>query len=362
MSPAAVAHYLALFLPLAEGWIYDQLRYARDIRSIVLTKKIANERQFPWPAIYSTQRSVWQEMGRAVRGFYPLHAEACRRQEVQLLHAHFGNRGVFARPLAAHLGIPLVTSFYGRDLRSAEPYARLFRDGARFLAEGPASRARLIELGCPPEKIRIHRLGVDPSEIEFRPRSRRAGEPLRILMAGRFVEKKGFIYGVRAVRHAARSAPIELTIAGGGSADPRERQVERELREAARDASAKINFAGWLPTQELLATASSHHIVLQPSVVAADGDREGGHPVVLTLLAAAGMPAIATRHGDIPEIVIEGRTGWLCEERDEECLAAAILEAYESDLEPKSRAARELVTCGYDIRHQTLAAAYEGLL
>jgi colanic acid/amylovoran biosynthesis glycosyltransferase len=350
---AVVAHYVATFLSLTEGWIYDQLRYSQPIQAIVLAKHLVNEREFPWPSVYATRRSPRQEAGRLVRGFYPLHANACRRHGARLLHAHFGNRAVFARRLAEHLRIPLVASFYGRDLATrSEGYCELFRDGARFLAEGPAARDRLIELGCPADKIRIHRLGVNPDEIEFTPRSRQPDEPLRILMAGRFVEKKGFLYGVRAVARALQHVPMILTIVGDG-------EQKRELIDAAGE---NVTFRGFVSQQDLLEIARTHHVLMQPSVIAADGDREGGHPVVLTLLAAAGMPAIATRHCDIPEVVIDGRTGWLCEERDEAGLAAAILGAAEADLEPMSHAARALIAERYDIRKQTLAVAYDGIL
>ena len=364
MSPSVVAHYVAAFLPVTEGWIHDQLRYARSLQSIVLTKRVINEDAFPWSPVYATEGSVRQELERLVRGFYPLHAAACRRHGVRLLHAHFGNRAVFARDLAAHLRIPLVASFYGRDLAGpANPdYDELFRSSERFLAEGPAARDRLIELGCPAAKIRIHRLGVDPDQIEFTPRCRKPDEPLRILMAGRFVEKKGFLHGVRAFCRATEAAPMHLSIVGDAGPDAAEQKIKQQLISAAESVRDRITFHGFLSHDQLLELARSHHVVMQPSVVAGNGDREGGHPVVLTVLAAAGMPAIATRHCDIPQIVIAGRTGWLCEERNETALASAMAEAFATDLAPMSRAAREHVVSTYDIREQTLDVAYEGLL
>lgn len=363
MSPPAVAHYLATFLPVTENWIHDQLRYA-TVKSIVLTRNIRYPSRFPWSPLYATSGSWRQEIGRAIHGFYPLHAEACREHGARLLHAHFGNRALFARRLALHLGIPLVGSFYGRDLAvpSGDVYRKLFADGVRFLAEGPAARERLIELGCPAEKIRIHRLGVNPDEIEFGVRARKAGEPLRVMMAGRFTEKKGFIHGIRAFIEAVRFAPMTLTVIGGAGRNRDEERIARSLRAAARKEESRIVFREVMAREQLLALARHHDIVLQPSVIAADGDREGGHPVILTLLAASGMPAIASRHCDIPEVVEDGVTGWICGERDEPALTAALIEAATSSLEAKSRAARELVLRKYDIRRATLDSAYEGLL
>jgi colanic acid/amylovoran biosynthesis glycosyltransferase len=357
-----VGHYVGSFLPPTEGWIYDQLRYACRVQSIILTKRVLPNSEFTWPTIYSTERKLRHEVWRTITGFYPSHADACGAHHVQMIHGHFGNRAAFACELAAHLRVPLVASFYGRDLAKNDGYGRLFRQAARCIAEGPAARQRLIDLGCPPGKIRIHRLGINPDEIEFVPRIRRRDEPLRVLMAGRFVEKKGFIHGIRAFCAAAQRAPMTLTIVGEAGRAAAERRVKEALLREAGRAPEKITFHGFMTRAEFVAAARGHHVILQPSVSAADGDCEGGHPVVLTMLAAAGMPAVATRHCDIPEIVAEGCTGWLCDERDETGLAAALLQAYAADLEPMSRAARELVESKYDVRRETLDQAYEGIL
>ncbi|MGR3293018.1 MAG: glycosyltransferase, partial [Candidatus Scalindua sp.] len=63
------------------------------------------------------------------------------------------------------------------------------------------------------------------------------------------------------------------------------------------------------------------HIFLSPSVTAADGDTEGGSPVGITEAQATGMPVVATYHADIPEVVLDGKTGYLSPERDVEALA-----------------------------------------
>jgi colanic acid/amylovoran biosynthesis glycosyltransferase len=58
-------------------------------------------------------------------------------------------------------------------------------------------------------------------------------------------------------------------------------------------------------------------------VVAADGDSEG-MPVSILEASAAGLPVVSTRHAGIPEIVVDGETGFLVEERDVPGMAKAM--------------------------------------
>ena len=81
---------------------------------------------------------------------------------------------------------------------------------------------------------------------------------------------------------------------------------------------------GFQPPEVLGREAYAHHLFLAPSVTAADGDTEGGAPVVLIEMVASGMPAVATRHCDIPHVLPAKWHGLLAPERDAAALAAAI--------------------------------------
>jgi colanic acid/amylovoran biosynthesis glycosyltransferase len=65
-------------------------------------------------------------------------------------------------------------------------------------------------------------------------------------------------------------------------------------------------------------------IIFQPSVTASNGDSEGGAPTILIEAQAAGMPVLSTDHADIPEIVLDGKTGLLAREGDVEDIAAKL--------------------------------------
>jgi colanic acid/amylovoran biosynthesis glycosyltransferase len=122
---------------------------------------------------------------------------ALRRHRARLLHAHFGYTGWQALPLQRATGLPLVTSFYGEDASrlAGEPawrerYAELFARGARFLAEGPCMRQRLVALGCPPEKVVIQPIAIPVARYPFRERRRQPGRPVRLFFCASWREKK----------------------------------------------------------------------------------------------------------------------------------------------------------------------------
>jgi colanic acid/amylovoran biosynthesis glycosyltransferase len=197
-------------------------------------------------------------------------------------------------------------------------YERLFADGDAFLVEGPAMCKRLMDLGCPREKIRTHRIGVDLETLPFRPSA--ISSQLQIVMVGRFVEKKGFVDGLRACLEARLcGVDLRVTVIGDpGVNDRAGRQIKESLFKLASEAglSGRVAFTGFLSMGKTRETIREHQIVLCPSKHATNGDAEGGSPVVLTEAMAQGLICIGTKHCDIPEVIVNGETGYLCDEGD----------------------------------------------
>jgi colanic acid/amylovoran biosynthesis glycosyltransferase len=243
-----------------------------------------------------------------------------------MIHAHFGTRGFESLDLMQSLDIPLVTSFYGYDawmLPQTDPiwrsrYERLFATGSIFLVEGSVLSKRLIDLGCPQNKIQIQRMGVDLAALPFSPTA--ISSQLQIVMVGRFVEKKGFADGLNACL-AARSSGVDLkvTVIGDhGLNDKAGCQIKDSLLTLASEPglSGRVAFTGFLPIAKTREMIRQHQILLCPSKHAANGDAEGGYPVVLAEAMAQGLVCIGTNHCDIPEVIIQGQTGYLCGEGD----------------------------------------------
>jgi colanic acid/amylovoran biosynthesis glycosyltransferase len=157
-------------------------------------------------------------------------------------------------------------------------------------------------------------------------------EPLRVLMVGRFAEKKGFPDGLRAfAQFLERGGSGQVTIVGGRDA-PGAKTIERALREIIRKNELKeyVDFRGFVAPDELRETYRKHRVLLSPSVGAESGDNEGGAPVTLIEAQATGLPVVSTYHRDIPEVVQDGETGLLVPEHDCSELARHLLRLFQN--------------------------------
>ncbi len=278
-----------------------------------------------------------------------------------LIHAHFGVEGVYALPVARRLGIPLVTTFHGFDatlskaaLLTSPAWAnyplfrdRLARQGDLFLCASSFIRDRVLAMGFPEDRARIHYIGVDCGTI--RPRDP-AEETRTILHVARLVEVKGTRHLIGAfARVARRQADIELAIVGDGPL--------RAALQAQADSlgiGGRVRFLGALPYADVLGLMRKAAMLALPSVRTSTG-RVEGLGMVLLEAAATGVPTIGSRIGGIPEGVLDGETGFLVPERDEEGLAArieALLDDRNMRLSMGMRA-RALVEDRFDLRRQT---------
>jgi colanic acid/amylovoran biosynthesis glycosyltransferase len=287
-----------------------------------------------------------------------------REAPFDALLCHFGSIGQMAahfRDIGAVQG-KLVTIFHGVDVSAViksdpDHYRFLFAEGDLFLAISRRWCEKLVELGCDPSRLAVHRMGVDVSGIPFRPRQQELGRPLAILSVGRLIEKKGFAFGLEAMAElAGRGVDLRYDIVGDGP-------LRESLKKLASDLGieSRVTFHGVQDRNVVAALMAKGDVLLAPSVTAADGDQEG-IPVTIMEAMAAGMLVVATNHSGIPELVEQGRSGLLVAERD----VAALAEALESLARRPgiwahmSEAARKAVMQRYEIGR--LNAELEGRL
>jgi colanic acid/amylovoran biosynthesis glycosyltransferase len=256
-----------------------------------------------------------------------------------LVLCHFGPVGLRAAKALAHDPRPAIwTIFHGNDLSAflkrfgARAYRSLFDRGELFFGVSRLWMARLKELGCPADRVRLMRMGVDVDAIEFHPREPDADRPLRFLTVGRLVEKKGIDVALRALAELRRLRPgLDWTyeIAGDGPLRSRLERLCEELQ--LRD---RVTFSGKQSPAAIQSRLGMSDLFLLPSVTAANGDMEG-IPVSLMEAMAAGVPVLSTFHSGIPELIEDGVSGLLAPERDHVALAENICRLLE---EPGLRA------------------------
>jgi colanic acid/amylovoran biosynthesis glycosyltransferase len=243
--------------------------------------------------------------------------------EFDAIVAHFGPMGVRAM-LMREAGIikgPLAVVFHGRDMsdynllnRYLPLYRLLFRSAELLLPISRLWRDRLIEWGARPERAIVLRMGVDLGPEPVVPDDRPLSSPLRILSVARLVEKKGLSYAIDGVN--AAETEIDFQIIGDGP-------LRENLGAIAARPGARVTLLGRRTHAEVFAALNASDVFLLPSITAADGDMEG-IPVALIEAMATGVIVLATRHSGIPELISNGHSGLLVDERDSAAIAAAI--------------------------------------
>jgi colanic acid/amylovoran biosynthesis glycosyltransferase len=256
----------------------------------------------------------------------------------------------------------MITAFYGadvsqapRDPRSRQGYEQLFEEGELFLAQGNAMRQALANLGCPSGKIVVQHLGVDLQDLPFVARRPDSSGPVRILIAGTFREKKGIPDALRAVDRVRRRYPrLTVTLIGDSAGKAGDEDEKRKILNLLAKLDGTVTWLGFVPYPAFRAAVLTHHLFLSPSVTAGDGDSEGGAPVSIIEAEATGMPILSTLHADIPEVVVDGKSGLLSPERDVDSLAENLerLVAEPALWEPMGRCGRRHVEENFDVRRQ----------
>jgi len=329
-----VIHSTSRWLPQTATWLYDEVRFLPpSIESHIVCEASLNLDQFPHENIHSLADSpVWQNVwDRGVRKLGLRHhldflVRHARRTGARVLHSHFGDIGWQDSGAARSAGLKHVVTFYGLDVnyiprtnrKWAARYRELFERVDRVLCEGPHMAQCIVGLGCPEGKIRVHHLGVDVDAIPFRPAVWAPGEPLRALIAASFTEKKGIPYALDALGRLQHDVPLEITIIGDAHEAPRSLAEKERILSAIEEHNLghRTHLLGYTPHAVVHEEAQRHHVFVQPSVTSSDGDTEGGAPVSIIEMCAAGVPVVCTTHCDIPGVVLNGVTGLLAPERD----------------------------------------------
>jgi len=279
-----------------------------------------------WLVQYGPQ-PLWRQAARGLRFAWPDPGSRELRAwltefEPDVVHVNCLShlRGAAA---ARCLSLPVV--WHLREILPPGPRRRWFAghlrsDATRIVAVSEAVAAWVRQEGLG-DRVEVVHNGVDPPVGGVDRAASRAhfGLPLEAVVVGLFsqlVVHKGALDLVRAA-HAAVSEDPELhfLIAGHGPASFAD-QLRREM--AAGAAAGQIHL---VPPQteiwELLAAVDMLALpTLWPDPL----------PRAVMEAMAAGLPIVAYKNGGVPEMVVNGESGLLCQPGDVEGLTRAILE------------------------------------
>ena len=185
---------------------------------------------------------------------------------------------------------------------------------ACFICPSRFLRDRLVESG-----IGLEQTEVIPQMIDFEQYTP-VYEGSYALFIGRLEPEKGAHVFIEAAR---RLPAVDFKIVGSGSAEPALRRLSAGLDNVA--------FLGKLEPPQLKAVLAQALCVVVPSIW------HDIAPLVIAEAAAAGKAVIASDLGGIPEMVVNGQTGYLVPPRLAPAIAAQV-----AHLHGDSHAAQEL--------------------
>jgi glycosyltransferase involved in cell wall biosynthesis len=270
-------------------------------------------------------------MGRGLRWpisalvFPPAIARVYREARFDVLRVHslryVGPAALLARRF---LGVdaPIVSHHHHLDPSPLNPSIerRVLEASERVITVSEFSKRQLAsQLGIPAEHIEVVPNGVDerfvpgPADAGLRARYRLGAGPV-VLFLGGLKPRKNLPLLLEIWSEVARArSEATLVIAGDGPlARPLRRQAE------ALGLSARIVFTGRVPEAEKVAHFQLADVFLFPSALE-------GFGLAVGEAMSCGLPVVASDRGALPELVVDGRGGFVCAAGDRQALAAATL-------------------------------------
>ncbi|HXW13031.1 MAG TPA: glycosyltransferase family 4 protein [Terriglobia bacterium] len=224
-----------------------------------------------------------------------------------IVQLHFGGRSV---SWLAHAGTQakIIRHLHGRILepqglapvyfsaRGTDAVVAVSQAVANQVVDGPA---RVIYAGLP---MPCHHAPAQRSRVP---------SEIALGTAGRLVELKGIEYLLRAAATLRSEFPtLRVEIAGSG---PQREKLEGAVVRTGLE--GRVKFLGWV--DDLPSLLSRWDVFVLPSL-------EEGFPIAALDAMAAGLPVVATAVGGVPELIEDGKTGYLVPPRDTEALASRL--------------------------------------
>lgn len=345
LSRKRILFYSEAFCPLSETFVYRIALGLHPYAVTVLTHERNNPREFPGAGLNITVRALgkpgvfvraalvaWNGWRWRIPSAQVLSLDSVigtnRVFRPDLLFAQFATCGFRTVPVARQLHIPHVTMFHGCDLGSWLHFPRyrrcldtLFNEGTAFIVATEFMRKRAIALGCPSEKL--HRIPYPvptAHNLDSTVGTKKESERFRFLHVGRLHEQKGILFSIQAFSSVhSQDAKTEFVIVGDGPQRAQAEQLVHELKLADC-----VVFKGALPFPDVCRELSLADVYVIHSVATSLGDTEG-FGVSLAEASEAGLPVVATNHNGFPDVVLNGKTGFLVPEKDVTAMADAML-------------------------------------
>ena len=264
-----------------------------------------------------------------------------------IIHAHGYKADIYSYLALRGINIPLVSTchtWYDTDLW-VSIYGKIdrfvLRSYTRVVAVSEEVRQRLLKAGVRKEKIQLVRNGIDLRPFISQVRDE-LEQDLVVGLVGRLAWEKGVDLFLKAAAKVLVEFPrVRFVVVGDG---PDRDQLERLIDELK--IRAKVKMLG--RCEDMAAVYASLDVMVSSS-------RQEGLPMAILEGMASGLALVATAVGEVPTVVLDGRTGLLVPAENVELLAQGIVTLLQ---EPARRAqlgaaARQLVKDEYSAERMT---------
>jgi len=246
-----------------------------------------------------------------------------KEEKVEIVFAEYLFTGAETVEVCKSLNIPIIAIALGYEIsmyrmleKYQEKYKTLFQYAKNILVVSEHMRENIEKLGCDSEKIVYSPAGPASDFFEISP----SFSNKQVLAIGRFVDKKAPHLSILAFKKVLEEVPeATLVMAGDGP-----------LLNACKDLvkafeiENSVNFVGRIDREQHKKLLKESILFVQHSKVAETGDSEGT-PVAILEASAAGLPIVSTIHAGIPDVVLEGKTGFLVPENDVDLMAERMI-------------------------------------
>lgn len=253
---------------------------------------------------------------------------AVRRHGAKLIHANSIHAIKIAVPYSRLSGVPLIGS-----VRDIIPLTFLTRaailacDRVLCVSQATANHVNRGSTGHGESRVRVVYNGVSISRHashrrndDTRQRVGLAGlRPPLVGVVAPLVPWKGQSHFLEAARIvAARSTAGSFVIVGDSAFSGPEYEAQLRVLASVPELQGRVSFLGF--REDIPDVLAALDVLVCPSI------QPDPLPRALLEAMAAGLPVIAAAHGGIPEVVIDGSTGFLYLPRDPRELATRITE------------------------------------
>jgi glycosyltransferase involved in cell wall biosynthesis len=278
--------------------------------------------------------------------------ELAARTGADVVHAHGYKADLYVYFALRALGIPFVSTCHNwiDNDRKANFYGVMdrfiLRRYARIVVVSEDVRQRLLKAGVGAGKIRIIRNGIDLRPFDHASAFVKdelgwSAYPLVGLVGRLSIEKGIDIFLLAAARVLAQLPDAKFVVAGDGP--------DRAKLDALID---KLGIRG---SVHMLGRRDDMPSVYASLDVMVSASRQEGLPIAILEGMASRLPLIATAVGEVPAVILDGRTGVLVPTEAPELLAEAIIELLRNPAkrERLGSAARKLVEDKFSAERMT---------